>query len=245
MRYLAIALFVSIALGTHAVAADVPPTSINASGQATVSAPPDIAIINLTITTHNAIAEEATSANNAIYAHFTTGMRTIGIAESDIKTTGYNLYYNPGPPPCPLVNSSYPQPPCVRDLRNVGYSVTRSITITVHRLDLVGKTIDTAVDAGVNNVGGVSYGISNTKALFLRALADAVASARSQAEVLAQAAGLHIIRVASISTGYSPPPPMIAGALKSADVYGAPTVIPPPGTLDVQASVNATFLATP
>lgn len=245
MRYFAFALILAIALGTEAAAATSAETSINASGEATVSAAPDIAFINFTITTRNAAADQATSANNSVYSHFTTGMRTLGIAAGDIKTTAYNLYYNPAPAPCPQAAANYPQPLCMRNPQYVGYTVTRSVSVTVHKLDLVGKTIDTAVDAGVNNVGGVTYGISDTKTLFLRALAQAVASARSEAETMAQAAGLHITRIASISSGYSPPMRVMANSIGAPAPMAAPTVIQPPSSLDVSASVNATFIATP
>lgn len=237
-------------------AADPPSTTISASGSATVSAPPDLAIVTFNLSTHGSTAEEAASSNNSIYAHFSTGMRVIGINPADVKTLSYNMNHVLPPPPCPPMpvvqtaqSATYaqPVPPCIRDPQSYGYFVYRSVSVTVHQLDLVGKVIDTAVAAGVNNVQGVSYGISDTRSLFLRALAQAIAMARAEGDAMAQAAGLHIVRVQSISSGYAPPPlRTIAGVASGAlNAYAVPTQINPPSSLDVQATVSMNFIAQP
>jgi uncharacterized protein YggE len=224
------------------IAALVGQTTIYASGQATVSAPPDVATISFSTNTHAQTAEQATSESNTIYAHFNTGMRTIGIAAADIKTTNYNLNHVPPPPPCPAVPT-----PCVRDPESYGYFVTRSVSVTTHHLDTVGKIIDTAVAAGVNNVQGVEYAIANTRSLFLRAIAQAIASARSEGDAIAQAAGLHIVGIQSINSPGGVPIPMAAGRFAPsamADI-AVPTQISPPSSLDVTANVTVTYLAQP
>lgn len=246
----------ALLLPLPALAADNGPTTIYASGQATVSAAPDVATISFSINTHAQTAEQATSENNTIYAHFNTGMRTIGIDAADIKTTSYNLNHVPPPPPCPpmsaqsrtVPNAEYAQVmPCVRDPQSYGYFVSRSVNVTTHHLDIIGKIIDTAVAAGVNNVQGVGYAIANTRSLFLRALAQAITSARSEADVMAQAAGLHIVKVQSIGNPGAIPPPVAARMMQSAvaNAYNVPTQITPPSSLDVTANVSVTYLAQP
>ena len=186
-------------------------------------------------------------------------MRTIGIAAADIKTTSYNLNHVPPPPPCPPMpmqprsttpNAEFVQAvaPCVRDPQSYGYFVTRSVSVTTHHLDAVGKIIDTAVAAGVNNVQGVDYSIANTRPLFLRALAQAIASARSEGDAMAQAAGLHIVHIASINSPSGMPMGAVAGRfapIAMASVYNAPTQISPPSSLDVSANVTVVYLAQP
>ncbi len=107
--------------------------------------------------------------------------------------------------------------------------------------------IDTAVAAGVNNVQGVDYSIANTRAMFLRALAQAIASARSEGDAMAQAAGLHIVRIQSINSPGGIPMAMSAGRFAPnvmADV-AVPTQISPPSSLDVSANVSVVYLAQP
>jgi uncharacterized protein YggE len=251
------ALLGALLLPLPGMAAGTAQTTIATSGQATVSAPPDIAVISFSIASHASTAEQATSASNTVYARFNTGMHAIGIAAADIKTTAYNLNHVPPPPPCPQIEAlprttppnaefvqSYPQ--CVRDPQTWGYFVNRSVSLTVHNLELVGKAIDAAVAAGVNNIDGVEYGISNTKSFFLRALAQAIVSARAEGDVMAQAAGLHIVRVQSINSSNPVPlrtiSPMMARAV---GVFAAPTQISPPSSLDVTAYVSVVYLAQP
>ena len=253
----AAALLGTLLLPVSGLATESTLTTISASGQATVSAAPDIAVVSFSIASRASTAEQATAANNTIYAHFNTGMRTIGIAAPDIKTTSYGLNHVPPPPPCPPmpmqsqsaapnaeIAQSYPQ--CVRDPQTWGYFVNRSMSVTVHRLDLVGKVIDTAVAAGVNNVDGVEYAIADTKAFYLRALGQAIVSARTQGDVMAQAAGLHIVRVQSINSSNAIPFRMASAMMaKSAGLYAAPTQISPPSSLDVTANVSVVYLAQP
>lgn len=253
----ATALLGALSLPFSALAAGTAQTQIASSGQATVSAPPDIAVVSFSITSHASTAEQATSASNTVYARFNTGMHAIGIAAADVKTSGYNLNHVPPPPPCPQIlmqpqsvppaaeiAQSYPQ--CVRDPQTWGYFVNRSVSVTVHNLELVGKTIDTAVAAGVNNVDGVEYGISNTKSYFLRALAQAIVSARAEGDVMAQAAGLHIVRVQSISSSNPVQVRAIAPMMaRAAGAFAAPTQISPPSSLDVTAYASAVYLAQP
>lgn len=254
--FAAAALCGALLLPLRVTAADPGQTTIYSTGQATVSAPPDVAIVSFSIASHASTAEQATGLSNTVYAHLTTGMRTIGIAAADIKTTSYTLNHVPPPPPCPppvqpqarapnaiLVQET----PCVRDPQTWGYFVNRSVTVTVHHLDLVGKIIDTAVAAGVNNVESVDYGLSDTKPFFLRALGAAVVSARTQADAMAQAAGLHIVRVVSINSSNPTPLRTIASVMSRAagTVYQAPTQISPPSSLDVSANVSVVYLAQP
>lgn len=239
--FAATALFGSLLVPLTAVAA-TPPTTINAAGQATVSAAPDLVLVQFTITSRASTAQQATSVNNSVYARFSSGMRALGIAASDVKTTGYNLSYSPPPPPCPAAS------PCdERNPQNYGYFVTRSASVTVHKLDIVGKAIDTAVAAGVNNVQGVEYSISDSKSYYLRALGQAIVAARAQGDVMAQAAGLHIVRVVSMTSAGAIPRPMIETPMYRSAIAGVaqPTQITPPSSLDVSASVSVTYAAQP
>jgi hypothetical protein len=254
--FAAAALCGALLLPLPVIAAGAGQTTIYASGQATVSAPPDMAVVSLNVTSRASTAEQATSMNNTVYAHLTTGMRTIGIAAADIKTTSYNLNHIAPPPPCPMQSQERPPAaefaqavaPCVRDPQTWGYFVNRSVSITTHHLDIVGKIIDTAVAAGVNSVQGVDYSIANTRALFLRALAEAIASARNEGDAMAQAAGLHIVGIQSINSPSGIPMAMSAGRFApnpTADTYAVPTQISPPSSLDVSANVSVVYLGQP
>ena len=83
--------------------------------------------------------------------------------------------------------------------------------------------------------------------LFLRALAQAIASARNEGDAMAQAAGLHIVGIQSINSPSGIPMAMSAGRFAPnvmADV-AVPTQMSPPSSLDVSANVSVVYLAQP
>jgi len=206
-----------------------------------------MALLTFGISSRASTAQGATSANNTVYVRFSSGMRALGIAASDVKTTGYNLSYSAPPPPCPAGVAGSMAPPCERNPQYYGYFVTRSASVTVHKLELVGKAIDTAVASGVNNVQGVEYSIADTKSYYLRALGQAIVAARTQADVMALAAGLHIVRVVSISGSGAIPRPIVETPMYrlAAAPIAQPTQITPPSSLDVTATVSVTYAAQP
>lgn len=212
------------------------PAVITVTGQGRSTAAPDMATETFTIATNADSAAAATGDNNNRYNRFLKAVEGLGVAHADIRTTGFNVSYNP--PPQPQPGQMPPQPP-----QRYGYFVNRSIEVTLHNLTLVGKVIDGAVASGVTDIGGVSYGISDRRGQFQRALRDAVSDARSQAEAMAAAAGLHVVRVKSMGQGY---PQVIQPRMMTADVYKAAAPAPTeiePSNVEVTATVTITYEA--
>src|SRR5205823_13463261 len=118
-------------------------------------------------------------------------LHALGVADHDIRTTYYNVNFNPRPegPPVPNYGVQY------------GYIVSRGVSVTLQRTGVVGKAVDASISAGVNHVDSVTFGVSDNHALTIKALADAVTQARSRAQAIASAAGLKIVRVRTIQEG--------------------------------------------
>lgn len=211
---------------------------ITVSAQGTASATPDIATENLTIATNADTAAAATSDNNARYERLMNALAALGVAHSDIRTTYYNVNYTPPPQPSQSNGTVQPMPP-----QRYGYFVNRTIQVTLHRLDFVGKAIDAAVACGVTDIGGVNFGVSNSRAQVSRALASAVSDARRQADAMAGAAGLHIVRIKSMQQGYAEAPmPRLMAASMNAPAPAPPTTIEP-SSVEVNATVTVTYEA--
>jgi len=209
---------------------------ITVSAQGRASAAPDVANESFTISTNANTAAAAASSNNARYDRLMRALESLGIAHNDIRTTYYNLNYTPPPQPQP----GAPVPP-VRE--RYGYFVSRNISVTLHRLDLVGKAIDTAVASGVTDIGGVSFGLNDNHAQLAQALRAAVSDTRAQAQAMATAAGLHIVRVKSMQQGYAEgPSPGVMMAAPMPAPAAAPTTIEP-SNIDVTAIVTVTYEA--
>ncbi len=209
---------------------------ITVSAQGRANAAPDMATENFTIATNADTAAAATSDNNNRYDRLMSALQSLGIAQRDIRTTFYNLNYTP--PPQPQPGAALPP---VRE--RYGYFVNRNIQVTVHRLDSVGKAIDTAVASGVTDIGGVTFGVTDNRAQFAQALRAAVSDARAQAEAMASAAGLHLVRVKSMQQGYAEAPgPRIMMEAKMPAPAPAPTNIQP-SDVEVSATVTLTYEA--
>ncbi len=207
-------------------------TEIVVSGQGTASAAPDMATISFTINTYAASAQNAISANNARYQRLDSAMHALGVPAADVQTTSFTLDYNPAPKP--------PEAPSPGE--RYGFNAARSVDVIVHQLSLVGKSIDAAAAAGVTDVGGVQFAVSDTSAQNVAALKSAVLDARAQADALAEAAGLRIIGIRSIRQGggiFQPQPAANVSTMMAARV---PTVIRP-SAVQTSTTVSIIFIA--
>ena len=79
------------------------------------------------------------------------------------------------------------------------YRVNNMVQVTLRDMAAVGDVIDAAVEAGANNVWGVSFDLENTDALEEQAREAAVNNARARAESLAELNGVEVGEVIAIS----------------------------------------------
>ena len=129
------------------------------TGQGAVSRPPDMATGVASILFNDDVAATATSKNNAALAAVTSALAALHIDAADIKTTYYNVTFNPRPvplpvpsaTPAPFVQPIYPYGGVLR----YGYIVNRQLSIAVPRVTDVGPVIDAAIKSGVTSVSTV------------------------------------------------------------------------------------------
>ena len=207
---LAAAVALAGALLTAPVLAQViPPAAISATGEATVSVPPDLAQIDGGVTSEAKTAREASEANNAAMGKVLQALKGAGIEEKDVQTSRLSLQPQSAP------NRSGPS-------AIAGYRASNRVTIRVRDVAKVANVIDTLVGAGANEIGGINFVVSQASKLLDEARERAVADARRKAEIYARAAGVTLGAPLSISEeGNSAPVPyrrMAAGMAVSAPV---------------------------
>lgn len=221
------------ALPAAAAPGDAPP-ALAVSGQGAVERTPDRVTLALGIVTNDDNAGRATSANNALYNALAARMSALGLAGAALRTTSYNVSFNPRPP---RPDASFPQ--------RYGYVVTREISIADDRTDRVGTLIDAAVAAGASNVGGVTFGLRDERAAYRAALAAAVADAQAQARALAEAAHLRLGRIVALApAGSAVQPPRPYALARGVAAAAVPTEVQP-SDLTVRASVSVTYALEP
>ena len=130
-------------------------------------------------------------------------LKKAGIAAKDIQTSGLNL--------SPQYVYEQNQPP-----RLTGYQASNQVTVTVHDLTKLGAAVDATVNAGANQVNGISFGLNDPTAAENAAREDAVKALQAKADLYAKATGYRIGRLVSLSEGggYTPQPPMPMMAMR-------------------------------
>ena len=178
---------------------DAPRLTVTGDGSATAT--PDMATISLGITAENPEAgvamDTASQAAEAILAR----LDTLGIEPRDRQTSDLSLQ--------PLWAGGYDS---AEDRRITGYEARNTLTVRVRDLEKLGDVLQAVLEDGANQLSGLSFGLQNPDPVLEAARRDAVADAMARAQVLAEAAGVSLGRVLSISEGgggSAPPAPMM------------------------------------
>lgn len=173
--------------------------SMSLTGHGEVRTAPDLAIVNVGVMSSAATAREALDANTKAMAGVMASLKNAGIEMRDIQTSNF------------MVNPRYDygqnnnQPPNV-----VGYDVSNNVTVTVRKLDGLGAVLDQVVSSGSNQINGVMFQVSKPEAATDEARKLAVADAQRKAKVYADASGVTLGNIVSLSEGggYQPPVPV-------------------------------------
>jgi hypothetical protein len=229
MPLIALALAALTALPLPAAAQEAKPerSTIAVTGHGEVRATPDLAIVTIGAMSSAATAREALDANNKAMTAIMVALKSAGIEDKDIQTSGFMVG-----PRYDYSDSNTGKPPKV-----VGYDVNNGVTVTVRKLDGLGAVLDSVVSKGSNVINGVSFSIAEPEPKRDEARKLAVADARRKAELYAAAAGVALGNVITISEigGYQPPIPVYARA-QAADAAAAVPVAA--GEQIVAADVN-------
>jgi uncharacterized protein YggE len=175
------------------VRADSLPPAISVTGEASVSVPPDLAEVEAGVTSDAKTAHDASETNNATMGKLLLALKAAGIDAIDIRTSRLSLQ----PQNAPNRAGS----PAI-----TGYRASNHVTVRLHDVAKVASTIDMLVGAGANDIGGISFMVSQASKLLDDARTQAVADARRKAEIYAKAAGVTLGAPLSISEEGAPGP---------------------------------------
>jgi uncharacterized protein YggE len=201
-------------------AADPASGGITVVGTGSVAVAPNRAGFTFGTVSQGSTAAAALNASSQAAARIVDALRKAGIAKADIQTSDVSL--------SPRLDEN--------GSAVVGYTASNSVSVTIRQIGDAGEVVDAAVGAGANQVYGPNLVASEQDAAYRKALADAVAEARTKAEALARASGVSLGRVTAIAeTAASPQPVFAAAALTD-----SATKIEP-GMQSVEATVSVTF----
>lgn len=197
---------------------------VSVLGHGEVKARPDTATIQIGIDTEAANAKDALAQNNTQAQALQQKLAELKIDTKDIQTSNFSI-----------------SPTYGNDGRQVtGYRVSNIVTVTIRNLDSAGTLLDQVVQAGANNIYGISFSVADTQKLMEQARQAAMADAKVRATQLATAGGAAVGDVLIISENVSAPPvPM--PMLDRAAAQGAPSVPVQAGEQSISIDVQATF----
>lgn len=209
--------------------------TISVSGTGTVTTNPDTAVVSLAVISENVDVKVAQQDNAARMSSVIDALKSLGLSSDDLKTTGYSVY--------PVYDDTYASSISL-DKTVKYYRVTNTLQVTLKDITLAGTVLDTAVGAGADQVNYISFTLSDEKQQELRsqALTAAVTQARTDADVVAQAIGVDIIGVSTVSVGSSYVPYTVSESY-SLKAASADSITPiETDTIDVTASVYISYL---
>ena len=218
-----------VAIAQEAPAA--PPTlpGITVVGDGVGQARPSTTSVNLGVQVTAASPAEALAQARQRSERVLQRLRELGVAESDLQTSGLSVNPNFGPGRDPTAQPTV-----------TGYNGSANVVVQVADVNRVGELLTAAVDAGANLVHGLSYGIRDDAALRRQALLAAIADARPKAEAIAQATGLTLGPVrAVVEVPLGGLPGLFKGGLGGGASEGIAL-----GELSVTARVQVTFDVT-
>ncbi len=205
-----------------------PTRQITVVGKGEAKAAPDTASIQLGVQSEAETARQALSDNNTRMQALIAQLKELGVAEKDIQTSNITIY--------PRYDDKG------RDV--LGYQVSNTVTVTIRNISQTGELLDKVVDAGANNVTGISFAIDQPSTIEQAARDAAIKDARARAEAMAKASNSTIGQVLSITEniGASPPPVYPMEARATAGGMAADAMVPvQSGEQTINAQVQITF----
>lgn len=194
-----------------------PMNVISVSGRGEVMIVPDIATFSFTVQEEGAtvaIAQQKATDKSNKTLEFLKGQ---GIADEDIKTTGYNInpkYEYQQTTPC----NQFGCPPG----RSVitGYEVSQTTEVKVRDTAKAGTILSGVGSIGVSNVSGLSFTTDDEEEVKAEAREMAIADAKEKARTLSRELDIRLVKIVSFYEEMPMPYPYYDRAVMSSGMGG-------------------------
>ncbi len=221
-----------LALPALSIAEEVIPAAsgatISVTGSASVTLKADYARVSVGVSTTAKTVDEATAQNNLTIHSVIAALKQVGVAEEDIVTSSYSVY------------AQYDYSSFSSEQQLSGYNVTNQLTVIIRDMEHIGATLDKATAAGANNIYNIEFLSTKADEAQDEATVYAVQDAVRKAKLLAQASGLTLGGIVSISdstSGWSLTARSYSSKLETAAVSNSIL----PDDASVSASVTMVF----
>jgi hypothetical protein len=235
--------FAAVAFGMNNIDAIKHPNgqvgSISVSGDGEATAVPDIATVSFTVNESAKTVPEAQKLAEAKITQGLKGLEALGVEKKDTKTLSYSVnpkYEQQG------YCTGYACPPVKSVV--VGYEVTESVSVKVHKVDQAGEVISILGKANITQITGPDFTVDDMENLKAEAKIIAIKKAQAKADEEAKALGVSLGAIISFSEDNGGVYPMMFSA-KAMSVGGAPeardAVSLPQGENVIKSHVTITY----
>jgi uncharacterized protein len=197
--------------------------TLTVSTEDRVTVDPDVAILHVGFQTQPKDAKGASAAGTATSNAIVSALKQAGVPESSIQSESQRI------------NGVYGQPH--------KFTLQQQWTVRV-KPERVAEILDVAVTAGATDSGQIDWTVENEHALEEKALENATARARAQADVLAKGMGVKLgalIYVSNLVSSPVTPVRPLAMELSRAAVAPPPPLAIEPHKVERTASVYAVY----
>ena len=221
---LIVALLVGILIGhTNKSSA----ATINVTGSGTVQGTPDTVNFQIGVSNTAASATNALNANNQQIASLEAALEQHGVKKADMQTSGLDIYDNTN-----MAGAI------------TGFSVSDSLSVTMHNLKDAGAAIDAGAQVAGNNVqlSGITFSISNDSKLLAAARARAMRNAHTEASDVAKGADTTVGNVLRVTDQENTSSPNTIYPLDTQSFASAARAVPiEAGTQSINVQVSVTY----
>jgi len=205
--------------------------SISVSGFGEATGTPDMATVQLGVSVTADTIGAAIEQSNQTVERVRQAVLGRGIAETDLQSINFNVW-----------PEDKFDPATGQQTGERIYHVDSTLQVKVRDIAQVSQIIQTGLDAGANNIWGLTYGIDDSAALEAEARTKALEDAADRAQQLANALGVTLgepIMVSELVGGLSPFFGAEAAMLRGLGGGGGPPLSP--GELTVQIQVDVMY----
>jgi len=210
--------------------------TITVIGQGSVKVVPDIAQISIGVETTASSVADGSTENQAKMKALLAALKAVGVLDKDIQTTNYSITVN-------RPQEVLPSTMGATGVTSTTYTVSNMVTVTIRDLTLVSEAIDASVEAGANNIWGISFTIDKPDAALAEARTKAVADAKLRADALAKLGEVTLGPVMAMSEVISGGQTPIMYAVADKAMGGGTPVSP--GEVEVSYQIQVSYSIEP
>ncbi len=201
-------------------------STVDVTGEGIVLVVPDEVTVMLRIENTGKIAKELKTQNDKIVNDVLKFIKSMGIADKDVKTEYITLGKN----------YEY-------DTKTYSYAANQSISVKLRDLKKYESLMDGLLESGINRIDGITFSSSNKAALESEARRKAVENAKLKATEYASALNQTIGKAMKISefSQAEGPQPYFKNAMMSRDSSESGSQSIALGEMEIRTTVNVSF----